>query len=171
MGRMSILRSHLLRPTGVHLLTGDRADGLAALAALAADAVARGHRVHAAFACSPTREAAGRAARDEFACLVGVDVPTTVGTLAEPEASQLARRLGPGGLLVAAPDEGVCAGMGEVHFMATLNRAARTAAVVAAVPRHLRGRAEAVYAVSPGPVLTARGGANPVHGYGTEVGA
>lgn len=166
---MSILRSHLLRPTGVHLLAGNRDDGLAAAAALAADAAARGHRVHAAFACSPTRESAGRATRDAFAALA--DVPTSVGALTGPESTRLARRLGPGGLLVVVGDEGICEGMGEVHFMATLNRAARTTAVVAVVPRRLRGRAEAVYAVSPGPVLTARGGANPVHGYGTTVGA
>lgn len=153
------MRHAILRPTGVHLIVG----GDAALAAAAR--LAEGGASLAMFVHSPNRAAAAEQAAAEFSTAAGVEV--VVSTLSDATATQMARRAGPGGLVVVVPDDGVISGMGETMLMAALNRAARTTAVVAVVPRRLRGRAEAVYTAC-GPTLTARGGVNPVAGYGAE---
>ena len=153
------MRHAILRPTGVHLIVG----GDAAMAAAAR--LAEGGASLALFVHSPNRAAAAEQAAAEFSTAAGVEV--VVSTLSDATATQMARRVGPGGLVVVVPDDGVISGMGETMLMAALNRAARTTAVVAVVPRRLRGRAEAVYTAC-GPTLTARGGVNPVAGYGAE---
>lgn len=153
------MRHAILRPTGVHLIVG----GDAAMAAAAR--LAEGSASLAMFVHSPNRAAAAEQAAAEFTTAAGVEV--VVSTLSDATATQMARRVGPGGLVVVVPDDGVISGMGETALMAALNRAARTTAVVAVVPRRLRGRAEAVYTAC-GPTLTARGGVNPVAGYGAE---
>lgn len=153
------MRHAILRPTGVHLIVG----GDAAMAAAAR--LAEGGASLAVFVHSPNRAAAAEQAAAEFSTAAGVEA--VVSTLTDAIATQMARRVGPGGLVVVVPDDGVISGMGETMLMATLNRAARTTAVVAVVPRRLRGRAEAVYTAC-GPTLTARGGVNPVAGYGAE---
>jgi len=154
------MRHAILRPTGVHLIVG----GDAALAAAAR--LAEGGASLALFVHSPNRAAAAEQAAAEFSTAAGVEV-VVVSTLSDATATQMARRVGPGGLVVVVPDDGVISGMGETMLMAALTRAARTTAVVAVVPRRLRGRAEAVYTAC-GPALTARGGVNPVAGYGAE---
>ena len=153
------MRHAILRPTGVHLIVG----GDAAMAAAAR--LAEGSASLTMFVHSPNRAAAAEQAAAEFSTAAGVEV--VVSTLSDATATQMARRVGPGGLVVVVPDDGVISGMGETALMAALNRAARTTAVVAVVPRRLRGRAEAVYTAC-GPTLTARGGVNPVAGYGAE---
>lgn len=153
------MRHAILRPTGVHLIVG----GDAAMAAAAR--LAEGSASLAMFVHSPNRAAAAEQAAAEFS--TAADVEVVVSTLSDSTATQMARRVGPGGLVVVVPDDGVTSGMGETALMAALNRAARTTAVVAVVPRRLRGRADAVYTAC-GPTLTARGGVNPVAGYGAE---
>lgn len=153
------MRHAILRPTGVHLIVG----GDAAMAAAAR--LAEGGASLALFVHSPNRAAAAEQAAAEFSTAAGVEA--VVSTLSDAAATQMARRVGPGGLVVVVPDDGVISGMGETAVMAALNRAARTTAVVAVVPRRLRSRAEAVYTAC-GPTLTARGGVNPVAGYGAE---
>lgn len=74
----------------------------------------------------------------------------------------------PGAVAVVTADDVLLQGIREHATVSDLNRAAAVAAIILIAPRVPRGRAEAVYACDGGE-LTAAGGANPPHRYGTRI--